>query len=96
MKDLTNTYFVISMLKDNKSRFTKKQFQALMTIAKHPFDYRKSIEAADSRIYYVPSIRQIVEPKLACIGLEIVSTPANDGSKRKLYAIRPLKKEGFS
>ncbi len=84
--------FALSVLKLNKDRFTKIQFGALMTIAINPFDYRKKYEEGDYRIPYLPSFRQQIEDKLAAIGLEIRSIPANDGTARKRYSIRPVKR----
>lgn len=82
--------FVLSVLKLNQSRFTKIQYGALMAIAINPFDYRKSYEEGDYRIPYLPSFRQQIEGKLAIIGLEIFDMPANDGTHRKLYALKSI------
>lgn len=83
---------VQAVLRANQKRFTAKQFQALMTLAKHGrYDYRKNYESQDYRIYYLPSFKQGVESKLALIGLCIESISANDGSSCKLYSIIPLK-----
>jgi|GEM_PF-6300717 hypothetical protein len=84
--------YVQAILEANKARFTIKQYQALMTIAKHKrYDYRKHYESQDHRIPYLPSFKQRVEVKLAVIGLCIDSISANDGSSCRLYSIIPLK-----
>ncbi|MCL1091533.1 hypothetical protein L2744_18400 [Shewanella profunda] len=84
--------FVQTLLKANAKRFTAKQYQALMTIAANGgYDYRKEYEFQDHRIPYLPSFIQRVESKLAAIGLFIDSRSANDGSRRKIYSIVPLK-----
>ncbi len=85
--------FALSLLKLNKDRFTKIQFEALMVLVRHPFDYRKKYEEGNYRIPYLPSFRQQVESKLAVIGLEMLSISANDGTARKRYAIRPIKNQ---
>jgi hypothetical protein len=87
--------YVQQRLLEHKRRFTAKEFAGLWEIATAELDYRKVIEAA-GRIPYVPSFRQKVEPKLNAIGLTLESRPANDGSRRKLYAIRPLKENAPS
>ncbi|HCE3512122.1 TPA: hypothetical protein NG630_004425 [Vibrio parahaemolyticus] len=92
----TSKPLTLEILEANKKRFTSKQFSALKTISLWPngFDYRKSIESKEFRIPYLPSFRQQVERKLALIGLEILSIPANDGTCCKLYALRPVIKGG--
>lgn len=87
--------YVQERLLEHKHRFTAKEFAGLWEVAAAELDYRKAIEAA-GRIPYVPSFRQKVEPKLNAIGLTLESRPANDGTKRKLYAIRPLKENAPS
>ncbi len=84
------------LLLEHKRCFTAKQFAGLWEIAKvDMFDYRKAIESG-GRIPYVPSFKQQAEPKLRAIGLTLESRPANDGTKRKLYAVRPLKEKAPS
>lgn len=89
----TSKPLTLEILEANKKRFTSKQFSALRTIASWPrgYDYRKAIESKEPRIPYLPSFRQSLENKLALIGLEISSIPANDGTPCKLYALRPIK-----
>ena len=84
--------FVASLLDTNKKLFTKNQFEALMTVVRNPFDFRKKYEERNYRITYLPNLNQRVESKLAVIGLEMLRVPANDGTGRKRYAIRPIKK----
>ncbi|HHG3394664.1 hypothetical protein ACSTIR_20980 [Vibrio parahaemolyticus] len=84
---------VLDILKVNRKRFTAKQFDVLKTIASHPngYDYRKGYESKSSNIYYLPANKQAVEDKLKPIGLTMMSIPANDGSRRKLYSLRLAK-----
>lgn len=88
----TSKPLTLEILEANKKRFTSKQFLALKTIALWPngYDYRKAIESKEFRIPYLPAFRQSIENKLTAIGLEILSIPANDGTCRKLYALRPV------
>ncbi len=78
----------LTILKENKSRFTTHQYQALITIASCPNEYRRNLEASNDTIHYIPAIIQKVENKLKAIGLEVVSYPACDGSRRKRYDLR--------
>lgn len=88
--------YVQQLLLEYKRRFTRNEFEGLGVIAcVKIFDYRKAIESG-GRIPYVPSFKQRVEPKLNAIGLTLESRSANDGSRRKLYAIRPLKENAPS
>lgn len=65
-----------------------------MQIAEHGrYEYRKSFESLDSALPYLPSFVQGVSDKLAAIGLEIESIPANDGSRRRLYFIRQIRRD---
>lgn len=94
MKNPSN--YVQQLLLEHKRRFTASEFAGLWEIASAlQYDYRKSIEA-EALIPYVPSFKQKVEPKLAVIGLTLESRPAHDGTRRKLYAIRPLKENAPS
>lgn len=80
---------ITEILEANKERFTARQYRTLMQIAEHGrYEYRKSFESLDSALPYLPSFVQGVSDKLAAIGLEIESIPANDGSRRRLYSIR--------
>lgn len=81
---------------EHKRHFKRDEFEGLWAIANiEIFDYRKAIESG-GRIPYVPSFKQRVEPKLNAIGLTLESRPANDGTRRKLYAIRPFKENAPS
>ncbi len=84
------TDYVTQTLEHNKKRFTKIQLEALKIIASHPFDFRKRYEENNYRIPYLPSFKQGVEGKLAVINLELISISANDGTARKVYALRPI------
>jgi hypothetical protein len=86
-KGVAMNSIVLDILKVNRKRFTAKQFDVLKTIASHPngYDYRKGYESKSSNIYYLPANKQAVEDKLKPIGLTMMSIPANDGSRRKLY-----------
>ena len=84
--------FALEVLNANKQRFTEKEFRTLKRIAEiGQFDYRKTYEAAADLLPYLPSFRQAVADRLAVIGLEIRSIPANDGTPRKLYSLVQLK-----
>lgn len=84
--------FALEVLNANKQRFTEKEFRTLKRIAEiGQFDYRKTYEAAADLLPYLPSFRQAVADRLAAIGLEIRSIPANDGTPRKLYSLVQLK-----
>lgn len=86
--------YVIEVLIANKDRFTARQYRTLMQIAEHGrYEYRKSFESLDSALPYLPSFVQGVGDKLAAIGLEIESIPANDGSRRRLYSIRLIRRD---
>lgn len=86
--------YVIEVLTANKERFTARQYRTLMQIAEHGrYEYRKSFESLDSALPYLPSFVQGVSDKLAAIGLEIESIPANDGSRRRLYSIRQIRRD---
>ncbi|MGU5717272.1 hypothetical protein [Aeromonas taiwanensis] len=86
--------YVIEVLTANKERFTARQYRTLMQIAEHGrYEYRKSFESLDSALPYLPSFVQGVSDKLAAIGLEIESIPANDGSRRRLYSIRLIRRD---
>ncbi len=91
-KQLMNqNQFALDVLTANKQRFTGKEFRTLKRMAEHgQFDYRKTYEAADESLPYLPSFNQDVTDRLAGIGLEIRSIPANDGTCRKLYALVQL------
>lgn len=78
----------LTILKEHKSRFTTHQYQALITIASSPNEYRKNLESSNKTIHYIPATIQKVENKLKAIGLEVVSYPACDGSRRKRYDLR--------
>lgn len=85
---INRNQFALDVLNANKQRFTEKEFRTLKRIAEiGQFDYRKNYEAADELLPYLPSFNQAVADKLAAIGLEISSIPANDGTGRKLYAL---------
>jgi hypothetical protein len=89
---INRNQFALDVLNANKQRFTEKEFRTLKRIAEiGQFDYRKNYEAADELLPYLPSFNQAVADKLAAIGLEISSIPANDGTGRKLYALVQLK-----
>ncbi|MFH0267395.1 hypothetical protein [Vibrio rumoiensis] len=84
--------YALEVLRDNKKLFTTVQYTALLAVAKvDRYDYRKAYEDNEPRIAYLPSFNQRVTDKLASIGLMIESVRANDGSQRKIYALRPLK-----
>lgn len=88
--------YVQQRLLEHKRRFTTNESAGLWAIAKvETFVYRKAIESVWP-IPYVPSFKQRVEPKLNAIGLTLESRPANDGTRRKLYAIRPFKENAPS
>ncbi len=85
---MNQNQFALEVLNANKQRFTEKEFRTLKRMAEHgQFDYRKTYEAADESLPYLPSFNQDVTDRLAGIGLEIRSIPANDGTCRKLYAL---------
>jgi hypothetical protein len=92
----SNKPLTLEILETNRKHFTSKQFLALKTVALWPngFDYRKNVEAGETRIPYLPSFYQGIKSKLSLIGLDIIAIPANDGTRCKLYALRPVKKGG--
>lgn len=89
--------YALSKLRAHKHLFTRTQYLALTTLAKYErYAYRKEIEQSEPKIAYLPSFIQVdkaITKRLAVIGLYLDAIPANDGTSRKLYALRALPNE---